>query len=171
MVIKTFGKIAIGCFVILIILAILLAVFGKGIIKKIITGAIKEKTGVEVNVNEIDKDKLSYTDPRTGQTLNIGENKIPDNFPSDFPIYKGSAVTSSLTGKDFWLTLTTTDDENKVISYYKENLEKNGWKIQNGSGNDGTNWIVSKNNLSGYLTITKGDSQTSILIVLGEVNQ
>ncbi len=178
MAIKKAGKILIGCVVVVVIVAILIALFSGFIIKRLISGAIKEKTGVEVNVNDLEKGQLSYTDPNTGQTLNIGENTIPANFPNNFPIYPGSTVTSSLSGNEgeknngFWLTLTSDDSEEKVIAYYKENLDKNGWKSESSEGTgSGTNWAISKGNLSGYLTISTVNEKTSILIVLGDVNQ
>lgn len=173
---KKVGKILIGCFVILIILAILGAIFGGIIIRKLISGAIQQKTGVQVNVDNINQGKLTYTDPKTGAKLNIGENKIPDDFPKDFPVYPGSSVTSSLSGNQggqgngLWLTLSTNDSVDKVIAYYEENLKTNGWITQptNGAGT-GTNWVVSKGTLTGYVTIDRPQSQnvTSILIVLG----
>src|SRR5258706_151443 len=97
-----------------------------------------------------------------------------DYFSKGFPIYPGSTVTSSLSGDQggksgFWLTLTTKDAESKVASYYGSNLTTNGWKAEATSGNGtGTNWAVSKGNLSGYVTVNNSDNLTSILIVLGE---
>lgn len=168
-------KIGIGCLVILVILAILGALFGGIIIKKLISGAIQQKTGVSVNLNNIDQGKLSYTDPKTGAKLNIGENKIPSDFPSDFPVYPGSNVTSSLSGNQngqgngFWLTLTTNVSTDKVVSYYESSLKTNGWTAQATTGAGvGTNWAVSKGSLNGYLTVTNSNNQTSILIVLGQ---
>lgn len=173
---KRLGKIFIGCLVIILILAILGAIFGGMLIKKLITGSIKEKTGIDVTVNDINKGNLTYTDPKTGQTLNIGNNKIPDNFPKDFPVYPGSSVTSSLTGDGqkqdgFWLTLTTKDVISTVVSFYKQNLELNGWKIVEATGENGTNWAVSKDKLSGYINISQTQELTSIVIVLASVNQ
>ncbi|CAN5289706.1 hypothetical protein BH10PAT1_BH10PAT1_2260 [soil metagenome] len=177
MVIKRIRNIAIGCVGIVILLIILGAIFGGIIIKKLISGAIQQKTGVTVNVDDINQGKLTYTDPKTGQTLNIGANKIPDGFPKDFPVYPGSTVTSSLSGSQtgqengYWLTLTTNDSAEKVTAYYETNFEKEGWKTQttNTPGN-GTSWAVSKDTLSGYVTVTTASNQTSILVVLGNAS-
>ncbi len=162
-------KIGCGCHLILLLLLVLGGIFGGFIIKKLISGAIQQKTGVTVNIDNIDKGKLTYTDPKTGATLNIGSNKIPADFPKDFPIYPGSTVTSSLSGGNFWLTLTTKDAQDKVASYYESNLATNGWRADatTGSGT-GTNWAVSKGNLSGYVTVSNSENLTSILVVLGE---
>ncbi len=172
--VKRLKNIGCGCLLILLLLAVLLALFGGVIIRKLISGAISQKTGLTVNVNDINQGKLTYTDPKTGATLNIGSDKIPADFPKDFPIYPGSTVTSSLSGDQggksgFWLTLTTKDAESKVATYYGSNLTTNGWKAEATSGNGtGTNWAVSKGNLSGYVTVNNSDNLTSILIVLGE---
>lgn len=175
MVIKRLGKIFVGCIGIVILLVILGAIFSGVIIRKLISGAISQKTGITVNVDNASQGKLTYTDPKTGATLNIGSNKIPADFPTDFPVYPGSTVTSSLSGNQngqgngFWLTLTSKDAEDKVASYYQTNLAANGWKAEttNGAG-VGTNWAVSKGTLSGYVTVSTADNLTSILIVLGQ---
>jgi hypothetical protein len=159
-------KILIIILLIFLAAVILGAIFSKVIIKKLVTQTIKEKTGIEVDGN-LDKTKLVYKDPKSGQILNIGENKVPDNFPKDFPTYPNSTITSSLTGNGFWLTLTTSDSEESVISFYESNLKLNGWKIEKPQKE---NWTVSKNTLSGFLTITKTNNLTSVLIVLGENN-
>lgn len=167
MAMKKRSKILLGILAILVILSILAALFGGVIIKKIITGTIRNKTGVEANLDDLSKGNLSYTDPKTGQTLNIGTNKIPDNFPKDFPIYPGSTVTSSLSGNTnqngIWLTLVTSDSLEKVSSFYETSLKESGWTLVTSSPN---NWTVSKGTISGYLTLEKTDDKTSILIVL-----
>jgi hypothetical protein len=175
MVIKRLGKIAIGCFGILIILIILGAVFGGIIVKKVITGAIEHKTGVQVNVDDINKGKLTYTDPKTGAQLNIGSNKIPDDFPKDFPIYPGASVTTSASqpgeSAGNWLTLTSSDTVDQINAFYNSNLKANGWTANsNGSSNGVTSWTVSKGVRSGSVLIQRqnGESQTSIIIVLGQ---
>src|SRR5260221_628953 len=168
-------KIGCGCLLIILLLLVLGGIFGGFIIKKLISGAIQQKTGITVNVDNLNRGKLTYTDPKTGATLNIGSNKIPADFPKDFPVYPGSTVTSSLSGNQsgqgngFWLTLTSKDAQDKVASYYESNLATNGWKADatTGSGT-GMNWAVSKGNLSGYVTVSNSENLTSILIVLGE---
>ncbi len=170
------AKIAIVIVAVLILIGILVRLFAGVILKKIMSGAIQQKTGVETNLNDIQNGKLEFTDPKTGAKLNIGGNKIPTDFPKDFPIYPGTTVTSSLSGNQtgngngFWLTLTTDDSTEKVTSFYESNLKTNGWTLNTTQGAGvGTNWVVSKDKLSGYLTIDRpqDQNQTSILIVLG----
>jgi len=173
------AKIAIGCLVILIVVVILIGLLAGTVLKKLVGKVITDQTGVPTDLTQIDQGKLTITDPKTGAKLNIGENKIPEDFPKDFPVYPGASVTSSLSGNQgdqkngFWLTLSTGDEVSKVVSFYEENLKKNGWTFDTtvGSGT-GTNWVVSKDKLSGYVTVDrpKDQDKTSIMIVLGEAS-
>lgn len=173
------AKIAIGCLVVLVILGVIFSLFAGVVAKKLIGGAISQKTGVQTNLDDIQNGKLSFTDPKTGVKLDVGTNKIPGDFPKDFPVYPGTKVTSSLSGNQngqsggFWLTLSTSDTPDKVTSFYETNLKTNGWSADSTTGTGmGTNWAVSKGNLSGYLTVSreKDDSETTILIVLGNTS-
>ncbi len=172
-------KIGLGCLIAFIILAVILAVAGVFLARRlgsaILQKSIADKTGVQTNLNDIQNGKVSFTDPKTGAKLDIGGGTIPSGFPKDFPVYPGSKVTSSLsgnqngTGNGFWVTLTTADDVAKVQSYYETNLKANGWTLESTIGaGTGVNWAVSKDKLNGYLTIDKQSNETSILIVLGE---
>ena len=167
------AKFAIGCLVVFAVLGVLASLFAGAVAKKLIGGAITQKTGVQTNLDDIQNGKLSFTDPKTGAKLDVGTNKIPDNFPGDFPIYPGTKVTSSLSGQGFWLTLSTTDAPEKVISYYQTSLKANGWSADTTTGSGvGTNWAVSKGDLSGYITVerAKDADETTILIVLGNTS-
>lgn len=160
-----------GCLIIFILLVLLGLLFSGVIIRKLISGTITSQTGVvQTNTNNQGQ---SYVDPKTGATINLGVNKIPDNFPKDFPIYPNSVVTTSQTGSGFWLTLNTGDEPEQVAKFYQSQLSANGWQAIAATMNTGSgiSWAISKGNLSGYLTVERntGASQTSILIVLGEV--
>ncbi len=171
------AKFAIGCLLVVTILGVLVSLFAGAVAKKLISGVISQKTGVETNIDDIQNGKLTFTDPKTGAKLDVGTNKIPDDFPKDFPVYPGSKVTSSLSGNQngegngFWLTLSTSDAPEKVTSYYETNLKVSGWSADSTQGSGiGTNWAITKDDLSGYLTVSreKDQSETTILIVLGK---
>jgi hypothetical protein len=163
---KRLAKAGCGCLLIIIILIILGIVFSGQILKKLISGAITQKTGVVIQ-NLPSGSGLTYTDPKTGATLNINNNKVPDNFPKDFPVYPGSNITSSWTANNFELTLTTQDSLDKVSSYYKNKLEENGWKQELTTANS---WVVSKGKLTGFLSITTDKEKTSVIIILGDAS-
>ncbi len=164
-------RIGCGCFLIFLLFILLGLIFSGVIIRKLISGAITQQTGI-VQTNTDNKGQ-SFTDPKTGATINLGVNKIPDSFPKDFPIYPGATVSSSQTGSGFWLTLLSSDEVVKISTYYQGALAANAWSAIGAttSASNATSWAISKANLSGYLTIERGqnEKQTSILVVLGEV--
>jgi hypothetical protein len=175
MIFKRFKRIFIGCLGIFIILVILGAVFSAIIIKKFVGGVVTQKTGV-VQTNTQNTSGQSYVDPKTGATISLGIDKVPDSFPKDFPIYPGATVQVSQTGNaaqsagnGFWLTLETGDSVAQVKAFYETNLAQNGWTKEVSAGNDSeVNWAISKDSLSGYLAIANSNNQTSIVIILGE---
>lgn len=148
--------VGIGCVVLLFLIGIGTTVFFKFFAKKAIQGVIENKTGVKVDV---------------------GTASVPDNFPKDFPLYPGAKITSSLSGSKsgdqngIWLTLTTGDGLDKVSSYYKTELVKNGWGEEASyTAGDTTTLTVTKGTWSGSLAITNADGETQIVIIVGEDN-
>ncbi|HSX48681.1 MAG TPA: hypothetical protein VLE44_00285, partial [Candidatus Saccharimonadales bacterium] len=171
---KRLKKIGCGCLLIIIILLALGAAFSGIIIKKLISGTITQKTGV-VQTTVGASGGTTFTDPKTGAVINLDVNRIPDNFPKDFPIYTNAKVSSSYTApngeKGIWLTLTTTDSPDKVVSFYNEKLKENGWSQTSSTDpSDGTIFTLSKDKLAGSLLVQKAKDQneTSIIVVLAE---
>jgi hypothetical protein len=175
--------VGIGCLGILLLLGIGLTVAGKVLLSKIGTNLIKQgvesKTGIKIDTNN-KSGSMSFTDSKTGETVNIGEQKIPDSFPKDFPIYPGAKSTGSLSGNNqkaqsqgFWIILSTPDSLNQVISFYSSNLAKNGWVIDNTTTlNEMNIYTVKKGTLSGGVTVNRGkdEKQTTITISLATDN-
>lgn len=177
----TIIKVGLGCIIVLVVLGVVLSILGGFILKKLgstfLSKSIEQKTGIQSNLSDIEKGKVSFTDPKTGAKLDVGSGTIPEGFPKDFPVYPGAKILSSLTGNQsgqgngFWLTLSTSDSVDQVKSYYETNLKANGWTFEPTIGaSSGVSWTVTKDKLNGYLTIDKssGTNQTAILIVLGE---
>lgn len=168
-------KIGLGCLIILAILVVLGGAVFATVIKRFLPGvlqsAIEQKTGVKTDIKDLEKGQFTFTDPKTGAKVDVGSGTIPENFPKDFPIYPGSKVTSSLSGDGFWLTLSTPDAPDKVAAYYETALKANGWSTESSTAQTGgTNLVVKKDKLNGYLTVAKENdaNETTILIVLGE---
>jgi hypothetical protein len=174
----TAAVVAIGCFVVLAIIGFGITMAGKLIFSKIGTGLIQKgiesKTGMKI---DSDGNKFSFTDPKTGESVNFAADKMPENFPKDFPIYPGAKFTGSMSGgnnaKDaqgFWVILSTPDTLSKVTEYYKTNLDKSGYTIKNTMNlNEMTTWTVKKDSLGGGVTVTRGenDKETTITVTLG----
>lgn len=91
-----------------------------------------------------------------GESLTVGNAKLPDGFPSDVPVYKPSDVITSLKTKEGYnVTLVTADSSTQVSDFYKSKLAENGWSSSDSEVNFGT--------LSGQ-TYTKGDQQLVVII-------
>lgn len=138
---------------------------------------IEKQTGVKTNLNDLQQGKISFKDSKTGAEVNIGTDKIPDNFPKSFPIYPGSKVAGTMSGnnegnkKGFWITLTTGDSLQKVVDFYQSKLKENGWSVKTTMQvGDSAIYEVQQNQLGGSVTIARGksDKETSIMIGLGE---
>jgi hypothetical protein len=173
--------VGIGCLALIVLLGIGSTIFMRFFAKKVGVGllqnAIEQKTGVKTNLQDVANGKMTFTDEKTGTTVDVGTGKIPDTFPKDFPIYPGAKVTGVLSGNQqgksngFWITLTTTDSLDKVSSFYTTSLKTNGWtESATYTAGTTTSQTVSKGNLSGTVGITQDDSskETTIVIMIGE---
>lgn len=165
--------IGIGCLVLIVLFGLGSAIVGKFVLGKF----IESKTGIKTNIKDLEEGKMTFTDEKTGATVDVGSGKMPDNFPKDFPVYPGAKVTSSLSGgqtdkgNGFWLTLSTPDALDKVTAFYKTSFAANGWTVEASyTGSGTTTQTVKKGTMSGSVSIMREDgaSETQIVIVLGE---
>ncbi len=93
---------------------------------------------------------------KNGESLSVGNAKIPDGFPSDVPIYKPSDVILSLKTKEgYSVTLATNDSAQQVVDYYKSQLASNGWVAGDNEINFGA---------GSAQTFTKGNNQLVVTI-------
>jgi len=170
-----------GCFVVLFVSGVILSMLGGYIFKKAGTGmlqnVIESKTGVKTDLSGLEKGELTFTDKETGETVEVGTGKIPADFPKDFPLYPEAKLSGSLSGsakdKDagYWLTFTTPDGLEKVVSYYKTNLPKSGWEeTATFTANETTTWAVTKGTMEGTVAVSreKEARETTILVMLGQ---
>ena len=78
---------------------------------------------------------MTFTDPKTGAKVDIGSNTGAGYVPKRFSALSGSQGRQFAlrgTGRKsngFWLTMTTNDSSDKVVSFYKTELTKNGWTV------------------------------------------
>lgn len=85
---------------------------------------------------------------------------IPDNFPSDMPVYPGAEAAIGMGGSiansnRSGVQLLSQDSPEKVRDYYTAELEAKGWEITDTGDNGGTGYTISA---------TQGDSQTMFFI-------
>lgn len=127
------------------------------------TGFVNTKNG-SVNFND------------NGNSVSIGDAKVPSGFPKSVPIYPGSKVILSSKTNDgtYSVSLTTTDSKNKVDSYYESELSKNGWVTTDGSAIDfgtfsGTS-LKNGNQKLGLIT-SANENKNETLITITVENQ
>lgn len=101
--------------------------------EKAAEAVIEAKTGEKVQIDQSDgKVRVQSKDGKG--TFVVGENKVPDDFPKNVPVYPGAKVESAMaaTGgqgdSGFILTLSTPDAADKVAAFYKDAASKNGAK-------------------------------------------
>ena len=125
----------------------------------------------------IEKEKLTFTDTKTGQTVNVGGEKLPDTFPKDFPIYQGAKVISSVSniqqgkGNGLLVTFTIPSGQglNKVVPFYKNGLNTSGWTITSSFDSDTIQtWAIAKGSTEGSVAITSERDQMTVIVTLGD---
>jgi hypothetical protein len=174
----------IGCLVILVVFGIVASLamrfFAKRIGTSLVQSVIENKTGVKTNLQDLEQGKLSFTDNKTGQKLDIGSGKLPDSFPKDFPIYPGSTVVSAISGNQvgqgngFYIIFSTKDASSTVLSYYKSHFKTNGWAIDSTTEMGGISSLgVSKGKQEGTLVVSvdSGKGETGIAVTLSEKSE
>jgi hypothetical protein len=171
--------VGIGCFVLLIVAGVVGSIAVKFFAKQIGLGAlqsaIESKTGIKTNLSGLEEGKMTLTDKETGTTVEVGSDKLPDNFPKDFPVYPGAKVTGVLSGSEkgvstgVWVTFETNDSKDNVSAFYKENLKANGWEeTAMYATSDTVTQSVRKGNVNGTVGITQAEDgeQTEIVVML-----
>lgn len=103
------------------------------------------------------------------------EGKLPEGFPSDFPLYPEAQITSSWNsasndGQGSSLVLETTKTPEEVNSFYKKELEAKGWKVTNSFSSEETfTYTFEKGDLSGLVGIAPGEEgKTAISVTIGK---
>jgi len=104
---------------------------------------------------------------QNGNSISIGGNvALPANFPSDVPIYPGSKIklaTKSEKG-DYSVTLTTSDSQEKVSSYYKEQMAAKGWVLDNEEA------LGEIGQMNGLGSFTKDSQKTNLAVLQNKEN-
>lgn len=177
--------VGIGCFVLLILIgagiSYALKYFAEKAGVSLLSGAIESKTGIKTgiktDIRDLEKGNMTFTDTKTGQTVSVGSQQLPADFPKDFPVYPGAGVDGSVSGMQdgadtgYFITFTTKDSFDKVIKYYTDELAKQGWKMTASFNTEKMQTMaVSKGTREGSLSISSAEEGTTILMTLGNKN-
>ncbi|HTT63096.1 MAG TPA: hypothetical protein VMG35_14680 [Bryobacteraceae bacterium] len=90
-------------------------------------------------------------------TLSFNQNKVPDDYPKDVPIYSPAKVVMSQSASEKNtrnLMLESADAADKIVDFYKKGLDSSGWKTES---------TVATAQLT-MLTATKGQRQVVLQI-------
>lgn len=167
---KPFVVLIIGGVVILFVVGLGIKFFAKKASTSLLRGVIENKTELKTNLEDIEKGNITFTDTKTGQTLNVGGEKLPDTFPKDFPIYPEAKIVSSVSSNGLIVTFTASDGLNKVVPFYKNGLVESGWTITSSFDSDTLQtWVITKDSLQGSVSITTFERDPmTIVVTLGE---
>ena len=124
-------------------------------------GGMMGVVGVPAGVNVDRNMDGSATYSNDEGSVTVGANSYPDNWPGDAPRYGNgqiqySASSNQQTGENgSMISLTTSDNPQKVVDFYKSELASKGWKIEQ-TATVGQMFIISA---------TKGTMTFSVQVV------
>ena len=109
----------------------------------------------------------NYKNEKSEGRAEVGENlKMPDNFPSNVPVYKNAKVIATNTNKAdkaelIVVTLETDDSLKDVGEFYEKELAKNGFDIENRFDTDKSIALSTrKGDMSVVIAITRNNDKT-----------
>lgn len=135
--------------------------------EKAMEAASGGKAKVDVNGNAV-------TVKTADGTATWGDTKLPDNWPSDAPVYPGTKVayagssnqTNGQSGS--MVMLQSTDSGDKVVEFYKKELATQGWKIEGTFSADGTTtFMATKDTRALSMSVAMSDGETVITMTVG----
>ena len=118
-----------------------------------------------------DGEKVTVTTEEGGFVFEE-EGELPNEFPSDFPIYPEAKLISSwlASGEStdgLSLIWETEDTFSKVSNYYENELEEANWTLSfTSETEDSTTFAFEKNGSSGFIGITFEESKVVISLTL-----
>jgi hypothetical protein len=134
--------------------------------EKAVEKTIEKETGAKVN---IDSGKGSVEIETEEGTFSAGDNRLPEDFPKDVPIYGAATVAGAVTStiddnKTFVVTLATEDSVDQVADFYRAAMVKNKWSEMAAviSGEGGS--------ASATLAYQKGDNMVTVSVSRGADN-
>ncbi|MFH1078089.1 MAG: hypothetical protein V1745_02285 [Patescibacteria group bacterium] len=125
------------------------------IAEKVAEGMVENATGADVDLST---NSVTVTDDKTGTTASFGEDvKLPDDFPSDMPMYPGAKLTgvtlSRTDGISGWVTMTTADEIKKVVDWFAEEMKGKGWTTESSMTVNGSEYRSWKKDETTTLTV------------------
>ena len=155
---------------VVVVTAISMFVFG--LVAKKTAETITQKVAEQTTGGKVDisSDGKKATIETNEGKVTIGINKVPDSFPSNITVYKGSEVVATAEANDdVTLQLKSSDSVTKVNDFYKSDLSKNGWKETLSADSLGASTITAEkagNHVSIDIAVYETDNKTTHLIII-----
>ena len=134
---------------------------------------IAKQNGVDMDIDH-DGDKATYTiGGADGTKVQVGENlKVPDGFPDDISMYPDMKIISSSTvPQGFMVNGQTTDDVEKVATFYTDKLTSSGWTKESEFAQATMRATTfKKDTRTASVTVVKGDDSTTVQIAAMKEN-
>lgn len=161
-ILLTFG---VGMVVVYGVVTNLMKAAGSKLTEKTIETAMEQSTGEDVDVDINSQNQEMVVETEEGK-LTVGKQEIPENFPSDLPIYRNSEIVTTVSSAEgIAVTLSTKDTVSDVSDYYQGALKTNGWTIVSTSTiNNAVVYGIEKGEVSGGVIITESEAATQITL-------
>lgn len=136
--------------------------------RKSVESAIESQAGGDVDYNA--DGTVTYTSDEGGVSTT---GKLPDNWPSDAPVFSGATVAyagystdgEGTSGTDLGAALTSTARLEDIIAFYKKSLTDNGWTIETEANVNGTTVLSAIKDQRTYsISIVPGEDLTTITV-------
>jgi len=96
---------------------------------------IESESGGSADV-DIDNETIKYTDEETGGTVSVGSDiSLPDDFPTDFPVYDGDLTiisAANIPEQGVSLMFSSEDSLKQIATWYEDELTSDGWTRDQG---------------------------------------
>jgi hypothetical protein len=135
--------------------------------EEIIEGA----TGGEVDIEE-DGGSVTIETEEGAVTIEGGEGSdLPEDWPSDMPVYDGTITGSSSfstpEGMSMTVTIETSDSADDVLAFYNAELQSEGWTEDfsadtSEGGERAVSLVVSKDDRNGTVAISEEGGTTFV---------
>ncbi len=138
-------------------------------VTKGIEEGIEEASGVDINTEDGEvsiKTKDGDYEAKTGE--------LPKDFPTTLPIYDETTIISSSSysgsqGTSFTVAMTTSDDYDVIVNFFKNELRNGEWTSANttesssgGSETTTFTFIETETPGLGWITVTSDEKETTI---------
>jgi hypothetical protein len=156
---------------------ILVCVVGMGLIGLIFAGSIYNYFTQNGNIKVDEKSGTVEISSEDGKQTFSTKSDLPDNYPSDIPVYPNATVTSAITNGEAGSLVTwkSSDSVEDVSNYFEKELADQGWNKIEGEtsffGQGVGHAEKSGRTLSYVITSTTEDGQQMTSIAVTNENQ